>query len=78
MFLSNSDFVRQAINDKLGGIKIIKNRDLDYDTAKKEVLGYFKSYSEAYVSDVADDLELDLELVVKIVEELIKEGRIGV
>jgi hypothetical protein len=39
-------------------------RDVDYDTAKKEVLGYYRSYSEAYDYQVADDLELDYELVL--------------
>ena len=75
-FLSGSDFVREAIRDKLRAIKFIKLRDLDYDTAKKEVLGYYREYNKAFISDVADDLELDLELIVNITDELIKEGRI--
>ena len=77
VFLSGSDFVREAIRDKLKAIKVIKNKDIDYDTAKKEVLGYYKSYNEAYISQVAEDLELDLKLVADIVNDLIKEGRLG-
>ena len=77
MFISSADFVREAIRDKLKSIKLIKNRDIDYDIAKKEVLGYYKSYSEAYISQVAEDLELDLELVSIISNDLIKEGRLG-
>jgi Arc/MetJ-type ribon-helix-helix transcriptional regulator len=76
VFLSGSDFVREAIRDKLRSIKIIKIRDLDYDTAKKEVLGYYREYNKAFMSDVADDLELDLELVVNINDKKKKEGRI--
>ena len=77
VFLSGSDFVREAIRDKLKSIKVIKNRDIDYDTAKKEILGYYKSYEKAYISQVAEDLELDLKLVSIIINDLIKEGRLG-
>ncbi|WP_409200294.1 ribbon-helix-helix domain-containing protein [Methanobrevibacter sp. DSM 116169] len=76
-FLSVSDFVREAIREKLESYKIINIRNVDYKTAKKEILGYYKIHKEAYISDVADDLEFDLELVVNITNELIKEGRLG-
>jgi len=76
MFLSSSDFFREAIRDKLKAIKVIKLRDVDYETAKKEILGYYQSYEDPYMSEVAEDLELDLELVVNITDELIKEGRV--
>ena len=77
VFLSASDFAREAIRDKLRSINIIKIRDVDYDTAKKEVLGYYKKYKKAYTDVVADDLELDLEIVAHITDELVKEGRLG-
>lgn len=76
IFLSASDFVREAVRDKLKATKIIKIRDIDYESAKKEVLGYYKSYDEAYISKVAEDLELDIELVIQVTEELEKEGRL--
>lgn len=76
IFLSASDFVREAIRDKLKATKIIKVRDIDYDVAKKEVLGYYRSYDEAYISEVSEDLELDIELVIQITEELEREGRL--
>jgi hypothetical protein len=76
IFLSASDFLREAIREKLKAIKVIKIRDIDYETAKKEVLGYYQSYEEAYISEVAEYLELDLEIVVQITEELEKEGRL--
>jgi len=50
--------------------------DIDYDTAKKEVMGYFQERGKAYPSDVEEDLELDYELVCQIVEELKREGRL--
>ena len=77
IFLSGSDFVREAIRDKLKAIKVVKNRDINYNTAKKEVLGYYKSYKEAYISEVAEDLELDLKLTSVIINDLINEGRLG-
>ena len=77
MYLSVSDFLRNAVRDKLEEIKVIKVRDVDYKIAKKEVLGYYKEYTEAYDYQVAEDLELDYELVAQIVDELHKEGRLG-
>jgi hypothetical protein len=46
--------------------------------AKREILGYYRSYEEAYDYEVAHDLELDYELVCEITEELEREGRLGV
>jgi hypothetical protein len=62
--------------DNLRAIKVIELRDADYDTAKKEVLGYYQANESPYISDVVDDLELDLETVAKIINELIKEKRV--
>ncbi|MDI6723100.1 MAG: hypothetical protein QMD61_00485 [Methanobacterium sp.] len=76
IFLSMSDFIRESVRDKLKATKVIKIRDIDYEDAKKEILGYYRSYDEAYISEVAEDLELDLELVLQITEELEKEGRL--
>ncbi|MBZ9570608.1 ribbon-helix-helix domain-containing protein [Methanobrevibacter sp. TMH8] len=76
IYLNSSDFVREAIRDKLKAIKVVKIRDVDYEIAKKEVLGYYRSHLEAYISEVAEDLELDLELVIKITNELKKERRL--
>jgi len=76
LYLNSSDFLRDAVRERLRAIKVIKLKDIDYETAKKEVLGYYKEYEKAFLSDVSNDLELDLELVVKITDELIKESRI--
>jgi len=78
IYLSVSDFIREAVRDKLRAIKVIKVRDIDYNTAKKEVLGYYQSYQEAYDYEVSEDLEIDYELVCEITEELEREGRLGV
>ena len=78
IYLNTSDFVRDAIRDKLAAIKTIKYRDVDYETAKKEVRGYFQERGEAYPSDIEEDLELDYKLVCQIVEELKREGRLEV
>jgi len=78
IYLNTSDFVRDAIRDKLAAIKTIKYRDVDYKTAKKEVMGYFQERGEAYPSDVEEDLELDYKLICQIVEELKREGRLEI
>ncbi len=78
IYLSVSDFIREAVRDKLRAIKVIKLRDIDYELAKREILGYYCSYKEAYDYEVAHDLELDYELVCEITDELEREGRLGV
>ena len=78
VYLNTSDFVRNAIRDKLAAIKTIKYRDVDYDTAKKEVMGYLQKRGEAYPSEIEEDLELDYKLVCQIVNELKREGRLEV
>ena len=42
VYLNASDFVREAIRNKLAAIKMIKCRDVDYERAKKEIIGYFQ------------------------------------
>jgi Arc/MetJ-type ribon-helix-helix transcriptional regulator len=77
-YLNTSDFLRDAIRDKLAAIKTIKYRDVDYETAKKEVMGYFQDRGEAYPSDIEEDLELDYDLIRQIIDELKREGRLVV
>jgi Arc/MetJ-type ribon-helix-helix transcriptional regulator len=78
VYLNTSDFVRDAIRDKLATIKTIKYRDIDYEAAKKEVMGYFQERGEAYASEIEEDLELDYSLVRQIITELKREGRLEV
>ena len=47
VYINESDFVRDAIRRRLSEIKVIKCRDVDYETAKKEVLGCYKIRGEA-------------------------------
>ncbi len=78
MYISVSDFVREAITDKLRDVKVIKVRDVNYDEATREVLDYYRTYKEAYPHEVADALELDYDLVLKITEELKRDMRLEV
>ncbi len=75
LYLNPSDFIREAVREKLAAIKVIEYRDLDYESAKKEVAGYFQMKGEAYASDASTDLQLDYVLVCKIMDDLEKEGR---
>lgn len=75
-YLNPSDFIREAVRDKLAAIKVIECRDVDYETAKKEVAGYFRMKGEAYASDASTDLQLDYDLVCRIMDDLEKEGQL--
>jgi Arc/MetJ-type ribon-helix-helix transcriptional regulator len=75
LYLNPSDFIREAVREKLAAIKVIEYRDVDYDTAKKEVAGYFRMKGEAYASDASTELQLDYELVCKIMDDLEMEGK---
>lgn len=70
-----SSFEKDAVREKLKAIKVVQYRDLDYETAKKEVAGYFQMKGEAYASDASTDLELDYELVCRIMDDLEKVGK---
>ncbi|MCR4335325.1 MAG: ribbon-helix-helix domain-containing protein [archaeon] len=78
VFLNVSDFIRGAVREKLEGTEVIYLRDVDYGTAKKEILEYYKKNNEAYYEEIANELRLDLEMTVKIVDELIKEKKVEV
>ena len=75
LYLNSSDFIREAVREKLSAIKVIEYRDVDYETAKKEVAGYFKMKGEAYASEASTDLGLDYELVCKIMDDLENAGQ---
>ncbi len=77
LYLNPSDFIREAVREKLQSIKVIEYRDVDYETAKKEVAGYFQMRGEAYASDASTDLQLDYDLVCRIMDDLEKEGLLG-
>ena len=77
-FLGVSDFLRSAVREKLESIEVVQTRGILLKTAKKEVLGYFEKYQEAFPSDAANALGIDLEVTHKIVKELIKEKRLEV
>ncbi len=76
-YLGVSDFIRDAIKEKLDSVEVIELREVSYKQAKKEIIEYFKSHNEAYPSDAANELGIDLELTYKIVLELRKEGKLG-
>lgn len=77
-YLNPSDFIREAVREKLAAIKVIEYRDVDFQTAKKEIAGYFQMKGEAYASDASTDLQLDYELVCKIMDDLEKEGKMEI
>jgi len=75
-YLNTSDFIRQAIRDKIKEYKIINIRNIPKKQAKEEIKEYYKTNKKAYVSEVAEDLELELDLVFEITNELEKENEL--
>ncbi len=76
MYTSVSEFIRDAVREKLEDIEVMDLRDISHKEAKKEILNYIKSKGRAWTSEIADDLRLDLEIVVKVLNELSNEGKI--
>lgn len=76
-YLGMSDFLRTAVREKLEAIEIVEVKDMDYETAKKEILGYYQKHREAYPDEAANALGIDLELTMKIAKQLIEEKRLG-
>ena len=59
-------------------IEIVELQDIDYETAKKEILGYYQKHREAYPDEAANALGIGLELAMKIAKELIDEKKLGI
>lgn len=78
LYISVSDFIRDAVRDKLEGIEIRQLREVTNSTAKKEIIEYMKENTRAYPSDIADALNIDIDIVFAVVKELQNEGRVKV
>ncbi len=59
-YLSASDFVREAVREKLEEIKEIKLRDVPLNEAKKEIYRYLLQNPDSYPYDIANELRLEL------------------
>ena len=73
-YINISDFVRDAVREKLTNTQVMYVRRVSLKEAKKEILGRLKKNAKAYPSDIALELNLDFDIVNESVEELIKEG----
>ena len=76
MYISTSEFIREAVREKLESIEIRELRDVSQQAAKKEVIEYLKQNKKAYPSDIADALNIDIDLVIAVIKELTNEGRV--
>ena len=76
MYISTSEFIREAVREKLESIEIRDLRKVSNAAAKKEVIEYLKENKKAYPSDIADALNIDIDLVFATIKELINEGRV--
>lgn len=73
-FLNRSDAVRTAIREMLRGLKVIPEKNISLEQAKKDIINYLEKNSQAYPSDIADALEMDYDLVLQALQELKKSG----
>ena len=77
-YVNVSDFVREAVRDKLQNVEIITLRDVTPEQARKEILRYIDGHGRCYPSDIAYDLRLDYRFVTQVVEQLIEEREVEV
>lgn len=73
-FINASDFLREAIRDKLKEYETIDLRELPYNEAREEILSFCKKEQNFDICVIADELKLDLFFVNNIIEELIEDG----
>ena len=74
-YLNASDFVREAVREKLEGIKEIRMREVPLEEAKEEIYRYLEQNPDSYPYDIANELGLELSLVHEALIELKKEGK---
>jgi len=77
-YLNTSDFVREAIRDKLREIKVIELEDVDMKTAEKKIINYLEGRKgeDIYPSDIMDDLKIEIEMIFKVLDKLRGAGKI--
>ena len=74
LYADFSDFLKDAVREKLGCIEEVDERDIPREQALKEISEYCKEHETVYLTEIVDNLRLDLELVCEIVNDLIKKG----
>jgi Arc/MetJ-type ribon-helix-helix transcriptional regulator len=74
-YLDTSDFVREAVREKLEGLMEIKLREVPLGEAKEEIYRYLELNPDSYPYDIATELRLDLSLVHEALLELKKRGK---
>lgn len=78
-YLNVSEFIREAVREKLakiGEMKIVVVKKTTKEKAKKEIVSYFKGHPGAYVSEAADALGIDVVLAFETVNELVEEDKL--
>jgi len=78
LYMNISDFVREAVREKLSSIKMIVLKEIDKRTAKKEIIKYLEKRKgeDVYPDEIMEELGIDIKNVFEVIEELRKEGRI--
>lgn len=79
---SVAELVRQAVRkyvDELGSSKLVSFRDVSFDQARGEIIGYLQKHSGVvWPDEMAEELGIDYRLVLKVVQHLTSEGKVEV
>lgn len=67
--------MREAVREKLEGVKEIRRREVPLKEIKEEIYRYLEHNPDSYPYDIANELRLELSLVHEAVVELKKEGK---
>lgn len=75
LYVSASEFIRDAVKEKIESITIIEEKDVGFSEAKKEVVAFLKEHGEALPSEIAGKLRIDIDVVFAVLKKLKEEGR---
>ncbi|MGB2842518.1 MAG: hypothetical protein GH149_00650 [Methanosarcinales archaeon] len=67
--------LREAVREKLEGVKEIRLREVPLKEIKEEIYRYLEQNPDSYPYDIANELRLELSLVHEALVELKKEGK---
>ena len=74
LYLSCSDFVKEAVKEKIQSMEPINIRDIPYNQQRDEIIDFAESHGIVDALEIADALRLDVFCVNEIMAELIREG----
>ena len=74
MYMTEAEFVREAIRAKLREFTLVKIRELSEEAIEEEVVAYIRDKGRAYPSDIAADRGIPYFNVLRAIERLVEKG----